>query len=76
MFSTQQLTHHDVITHVAFIFISARMQGFLGPIVKAEKQLFYAWLMIVMETLYGTQQEAENCLMLQNTVYLQHIQTL
>lgn len=42
MFGTQQLTHHDVITHVAFIFISTRMQGFLGPIVRAEKQLFYA----------------------------------
>lgn len=42
MFNTQQLTHHDVITHVAFIFISTRMQGFLGPIVIAEKQLFYA----------------------------------
>lgn len=76
MFGTQQLTHHDVITHVAFIFISTRMQGFLGPIVRAEKQLFYAWLMIVLETLYGTQQEAENCLMLQNAVYLQHIQML
>lgn len=42
MLGTQQLTHHDVITHVAFIFISTRMQGFLGPIVRAEKQLFYA----------------------------------
>lgn len=42
MLSTQQLTHHDVITHVPFIFISTRMQGFLGPIVRAEKQLFYA----------------------------------
>jgi len=42
MFRTQQLTHHDVITHVAFIFISVRMHGFLGAIVRAEKQLLYA----------------------------------